>query len=497
MKHEALNPESRAVKLWKPDMMFTVIAGLMIAFELFAIGVLLYLGTFNRYLADDYCEMVIMGNGPALPAVIKIYFGGDFRGTYRYSKFLLIGLAESFGTHNVQFLPILLILIWLIGLVWSVNQLRKLMGIRLPMIFDYWMAISVVFFSMWQAPNRFQTFFWRSSMTAHFAPLVFLPLLSGFVLHQINTGKKPGLWTLIFVMLASFLVGGFSEPPTATVIVAIIMLILLASKWKDDTRRRSSLNLLIYSLVGFSLAFIAIFLSPGNVSHGKTSLAELLVTFEKTIRYTFDFLGDTVRTLPLPSFISILSSFVMFFVFSISSETQPLVHINRRQVWISLGVVALIQIILIAASFAPSAYGQSYPSERARFLGRLIMTVAFLLEGALLGVLCSDLAAKSWRQVLLPLGALVFFILALYPLRAGMSLLDTFPDYRKWASTWDLRETEIHRSIALGEKDLVVRWLPTKEGIKEIDGSTRHWVNQCAASYYGVNTIRSVPMSDD
>lgn len=488
-------PGRRISKWLSPDVIFTTIVGLTIASELFAIVALLYLGTFNRYLADDYCEVVIMGNRPVLPAVVDIYLGGVFRGTYRYSKFLLIGMAESFGTHNVQYLPIVMMLLWLIGMVWSARQVRRLMGIHLPAILDYFMAVSIVFFSVWQAPNRFQTFFWRSSMAAHFAPLVFMPLLGGFILSRINSAQKPSFWTSLFVLLASFLVGGFSEPPTATMIVIIILLIPIVWRWSDEVKRRSSIILLSYCLAGSLLAFFAIFLSPGNVSHGKTSLAELLVTFTQTIRYTLDFLDDTVRTLPLPSLLSILTTFFAFFMFFINAENWSPTPQRRRQIWIGLGIVVVVQFILIAASFAPSAYGQSYPAERARFLGRLIMTTALLLGGALLGALCAGLAAVTFRrQAVFLLSSFAFLVLAFYPFRAGMSLVAEIPEYRQWASPWDLRETEIYRSIAMGERDLVVRLLPTKEGIKEIDGDARHWVNQCVADYYGVNSVRSIPM---
>jgi hypothetical protein len=97
----------------------------------------------------------------------------------------------------------------------------------------------------------------------------------------------------------------------------------------------------------------------------------------------------------------------------------------------------------------------------------------------------------SRQQVFFLLSSFLFFILAFYPLRAGLALIAEFPDYQQWASKWDLRESEIYNSISMGEQDLVVRWLPTRDGVKEIDADTRHWVNRCAAEYYEVDSIRS------
>jgi Family of unknown function (DUF6056) len=160
-------------------------------------------------------------------------------------------------------------------------------------------------------------------------------------------------------------------------------------------------------------------------------------------------------------------------------------------------VAPVIQYLLIAASFAPSAYGQSYPAERAQILGRLIMTATLLLEGALLGVLCAHSRVLiPWRRTIFLVCSLGFLILAFYPMRAGLILLAEVPEYRQWASAWDLREIEINNSINMGERDLVVRILQSKEGVKEIDATTKHWVNRCAAQYYEVDSIQAVQMED-
>jgi hypothetical protein len=159
--------------------------------------------------------------------------------------------------------------------------------------------------------------------------------------------------------------------------------------------------------------------------------------------------------------------------------------------------VPLVQYLLVAASFAPSAYGESYPAERAQIIGRVVMTTTLLVEGALLGILCASYSASfARREWLFLLGGLTLLLLAFYPLRAGLSMLAEVPDYRERTTIWDRRESEIYDSVAAGERDLVVRYLPTREGIKELDATTKHWVNQCAAQYYGVDSIRSVPMGE-
>jgi hypothetical protein len=432
-----------------------------------------------------------------LSGFLYIYLEGVFRGTILFTNFLFLSLAVKLGCIYIQLLPARMILVWLVGLVWSVNQIRKLAGIRLPFIFDLFIAISVVFFTAWQAPNRFQIFLWRSGMATHFAPLVFMPLFTGLVLSKINSEKKPSLLTFLFVFAAAFLVCGFSEPPAAVMIVVIILLLPVVWQWDDDSKRRSALNLLSYSLAGALLALIAMFFAPGNLSYGTASFTKLFAAYGQTFRYTFNFLDDTFKTLPLSSLITILIPLLVSFALLIKSEDRHLDSSYKRRLWLLLFLVPLLQAVLIAASFAPSAYGQSYPAERARILGRFIMTAALMFEGTLLGLL-SVLYGKTLfrRQVLYTLSVLTLLILAFYPLRAGLILLADVPAYSEWASRWDVREAEIYEAVEAGGQDLVVSLLPTRDGVKEIDGLTRHWVNGCAAEYYGINTIRSVPMNN-
>jgi hypothetical protein len=154
--------------------------------------------------------------------------------------------------------------------------------------------------------------------------------------------------------------------------------------------------------------------------------------------------------------------------------------------------------VLIAASFAPSAYGQSYPVERARFLGRLLMTATLMLEGALLGVLASQsgrwTASLRWAA---PAAALALLLTAVYPLRAAwISWRTDVPEYREWTAAWDERNSLIRARQAEGATDLVVAQLPGFYRVKELDTDPGHWVNRCAADYYGLASISAPPYGE-
>jgi hypothetical protein len=159
-------------------------------------------------------------------------------------------------------------------------------------------------------------------------------------------------------------------------------------------------------------------------------------------------------------------------------------------------IVLALAYLLIAASFAPSVYGQSYPVPRARFTARMVMTVALMIEGALIGLLATQVRASSAQPaVLRNVAILALAILALYPLRTLWRTLEDVPVYQQRAVVWDAREAEILAMKAQGQQDLVIRFL-SEAPIQDLGDHRGYRLNRCAAALYGVNTIVAVPMDD-
>ncbi len=473
--------------------------GLTIAAEMFGLAILFYLATFTRYVADDFCEIMQIRRGPLLSVIYESYMTGNHRSADRFSKLFFINLTELLGKHDVQLLPIVMILIWLLGLIWVIHEVKKLIGVQQSFIVDFFIATSLVFFSMVQAPNLFQIFYWRSSLMTHFAPVVFSILLADFILFQIRSAKGniPALWVSLAVFLASFIIGGAGETPVV-LMVAVHVLLLLYFGRHQGLERRPGLILITSAFAGTLLALFAMFLSPANLSHGKTSLLALPIAVVESIKYTFEFIWDSFLTLPIPTLVSVILPGLLFFCLYIKPGQQPVLPAQKRQVGIALLLLPLLICLLIAASFTPSAYAQhSYPAERARFSSRFLMTAALMLESALLGVWFAQLKQfPSYRHLLFPIAGSFLLIFGLYPIRSGLTLWKQVDSYRAWATAWDERENTIYRMAKSGEQDPVVEWFPNRFGVKDIDGSTEHWMNKCVADYYGFDTIRSIPVGE-
>jgi hypothetical protein len=287
------------------------------------------------------------------------------------------------------------------------------------------------------------------------------------------------------------MIGGFSEPPVTVMIVGSGLGLVYIWFFVKNKTRRTLLALAVSVFVGAVSALIVMAVSPAvlNLGRNTPSFVEWL---QRTTQYTYLFMIDVFKTLPLPSLFSFVFSTILVFVIYRDKENSNIINaqVNRN---IALAL-PFILILLIAAGFSTSAYGQSYPVARARFFAHYLTTITLMFEGALLGMWLSQIKWKFFGNVRFEyMAILILLILAVYPFRAGLQVTQDIPDYRERAEEWDVREAQIKTLIAQGETDLVVFQLDGADGVKELDTFASHWVNVCAAKYYDVNSISAIP----
>jgi hypothetical protein len=172
------------------------------------------------------------------------------------------------------------------------------------------------------------------------------------------------------------------------------------------------------------------------------------------------------------------------------ATTSSLSSAGTRTLLISMIAASILAFILIAVSFAPSVYGQAFPAERARFLGRLLMTTALMIEGGGLGILLAQWKLR-WSSTATTLAIILFAVSTLYSLRAVWNIVqDKGPYYQLWSSVWDLRQTQIIANKAEGVSNIIVSvHLYSMDGVEELNSEPKYWINACAANYYGVQSI--------
>jgi hypothetical protein len=225
------------------------------------------------------------------------------------------------------------------------------------------------------------------------------------------------------------------------------------------------------------------------------NIIDLLAT---SFYYGYLFIIDTLKTQPLPILVSVLIPLLLIWLHR-QMKPSELSQGQKRVIWVIIFAIPFLAWLLIAAGFSPSVYGQGFPVERARFLARSILIAAFMLEGALFGLLSEHIQFKSNKVLGQWVVMVVFALIAIvYPLRAAVNLYKSeVPEYRERAELWDLREDYIIRHAEAGEKDIVIPGFSGVYHVKELDNNPDHWVNLCAAQYYGVDSIRAVSVPDE
>lgn len=458
-----------------------------------AVGLYAYLGLFSRYLADDYCETVRMTSNTLFNAVMERYSVGAWRAANRYSNILFVGLSEMLGEHAMQITMVGMVLLWALGLVWGIFEFRKLLRVNWNILLDVLLGLICTFFSLLQAPHLFQTVYWRSAMMTHFAPLVFGSFLFAFLCRQIRTKEKTSWQVGIFIFITAFILAGFSEPPPATAVTVLILLIGINLYFRKSFIYKNSLSLLTWTLAGTLTGLLVMIFSPANVDVAQEKGVNVIGIATKSFIYSYQFIVDTLRTQPLPIVISILITLTLIWLYK-QINPSVLLDKERRRLVIIIIILPFLLWILTAASFSPSVYGQSFPIERARFLGRCMMIASFMLMGGFLGLLMRNVQFKP-NPMLGQWAVLAGLIITsiIYPLRTAYYLLIfSIPEYQERAELWDLRDAYIRRHVTQGETDLVIPGFSGVYGVKELDDNPNHWVNACAAEFYGANSIRTI-----
>ena len=200
-----------------------------------ALALYAYLGTFSRYVSDDYCLSAFFLTDDLLGAMIRRYFVSSSR----YTNILFIGLSDKLlGWHNVAILPALMLSLFVLGMYVFLKEISQMLQWGWSRGMTFLLSLLLVFFSVAQAPNLYETLYWRAGMTSHFAPVVFLPFFGAFLIWQIRnaTESSPPVWAQAACFLIPFMVGGLSEPPTA-LMITILGLAVPAAWWWTSTCR--------------------------------------------------------------------------------------------------------------------------------------------------------------------------------------------------------------------------------------------------------------------
>jgi hypothetical protein len=453
-----------------------------------ALAICAYLGTFSRYLADDYCHTsFLVTSNNIFQATIKNYIGWSDR----YSNLFLIQFIDWGGTRGTQWMSTAALVLWVCGLTWLASEFGRSIELKWNPGNNVWVAGLLIFLSLFEAPNLYQVLYWRAGLVTYLAPLVFFVFIAAFILWEIRTGfQKLRLWGAGLVCFGLVFFTGGSSETTSALQIGILVLAFLIVWWLRKGKHRADILILLgVSLVSAILSMLVMALAPGNGVRLNTPTSNIIILIKETLTYTSQFIWLTFRTLPLPSAVAMAAPFLITFL-NYYVYKDKLFQIPGSRLWSMAALIPACVFIAIAFSFAPSAYAQSFPVERARFPAVFLLTLSLGMEGMVLGILASRIRVPIKSVYLESVAILVLCLLAIYPLRAAYNIYSAAePEYHNWSAAWDARQGLIFTEKAQGLQDIVIRQLPGIGYVKELDTRPHFWINRCAAVIYGVHSI--------
>lgn len=450
-----------------------------------AAGIALYawLGVFIRPLGDDYCISArLIGYNVFYASLVKYLTTSN-----RFSNQFVAWLSDLFGPRGVALLAVAMLLLWLAGMTWFLAEAARALRLRWSVWTGLLIAELVLLVSWYTSPNLFQSVYWRPGLMTYFMPLVIYSFIFAGLLRGVRSVATGGTswWMIILFFLAAFITGGLSETDGALHISILALALAATFLWNKGQTRRAALLLITATLAGALCAIFAMFITPANAMRMQgTETPGMLTVLLRALTFAVQFLLEAARLLRIPLGFIFVSGALLAWLKAGSLEFNL-----PRRAWLGLVLIPLLAYLLTAATFAPSAYGQSYPVERVRFPAHVVLTVSLFLEGGLLGLLAARWSLPRWTTALAT-GALL--VVSLYPLWTVRNNLALIPEYREHARSWDERDAHIREQAQAGAAEIQTWDVPGVAGVNDLGTRPSHWINYCAAIYYGVDAIAVV-----
>lgn len=456
-----------------------------------------YLGNFSRYYADDYCLTSSLLKSGFWRTEIGLYLSWS----NRFSDLPLLSLSELFGRSAIRAWPAIGIVLWVLALWWLVVQASR--ATRLPVSSGLALVASeiLVFFTLLEAPQLYQSVYWRIGLITYTLPMAFLAFLLGFIFNRAGRAAPGSVprWGSIGCILLAFFAGGFSE--TYVALQTALLLLAWMGLWLGwkSAAKRTWLVLIGAALAGSVLALVVVVLAPGNavrlsaIGSGRPPLPRLI---RMAVTNAFLFIYISLKDDSFQNVLALLLPFLA--VYSLYAKERDLPRLRPSALAWALLLTPLIGALLIIAICAPSAYGESsYPDARVLIEASFILVAATFAEGALAGMVLAQLhrwAEEPAPRSLQVLTSCLFLFAALYPLYDARKTVDQIPLFSAHAGSWDVHAAEIHTRLQQGIAvinlhDSQARSFDPLSGLQEIGSDPQGWVNVCAASFFGAHSL--------
>ena len=205
-----------------------------------------YIGSFTRYIADDYCSAFYAQRFGLFRSVWHWYTTWSGR----FSAYASDWFVTSMGARNVRIVPPIVLAIWLIVTVLAVRfALRRFLRREEVLWVSSMLSIVFIFAVLLLSPNIQQSFYWWNGMRSYNLPLVMLTLFAAlyqWLIEKTKTGKAiiaGSVFSFLFLFANAGLGDVFAVSQFSLLVVLIPPLI------KNPKRREASLAIFLAGLL--------------------------------------------------------------------------------------------------------------------------------------------------------------------------------------------------------------------------------------------------------
>jgi len=443
-----------------------------------------YLGSFSRFMGDDFCAAFIAERFGVLRAVWYWYL--NWNGGYSVSILgELLPLIKPGGMAYV--IPIVLALWFTITCIAIAMFLPQGAQTREKVLASLSLGGAVLFVILLLSPDVPQSFYWWAGMRPYTMPLIVITFYA--VLYQWYRMKRRGKNEVLFWVGISFLVTAFGGGLSETFTPVQIVFFALLTGWntiRNKARFRDQNFLFqLAGLIGSITALIIMVSAPGNA-----------------IRRSF--------LPPAPDLITVLQiafsgySAFLLDIFNTTEKIAGLIGVLLGAVWIGMqfkllektkwwsALVFLIGGFIFAfGCFPPGAYGLSEPPPgRTHIIPDFMLVIGFLASGFTAGTWLEGRASAKHKNI----ANLAFFILVASSMgyssyMNSTKLYSLQQAYAEYAQKWDEADSILLQASQADPEIVYIPALKNWARVFDPGDNPKFYVNECIAEYYQVKVV--------
>ena len=448
----------------------------------------IYLGSYSRFLSDDFCSAAIARSYGIVGGANYWYL--NWRG--RFSANFLDALFGYLGPAATPYATGIVVTVWFVALAGAVARITRGSLLQSCII-----AAMILFAVLDVIPFVGQSLYWGEGMRTVVPPLILGTVYTALIANNSKSSSdRPKLLWVITAGLLTFIAAGFAETYFALQTAAILFALIIPAVFRRDapSNKRNYFVLSIAGFIGSLAGGLVVFVAPGNNlrQNGFTppALPELLSISLRGLREFFELLVFAPGKWWI--WVGLISSGFIFGL-QVFRRREDSSLAPRRDVWMLIWL-PVVGFVLLLACWVPMAWATaSTLNYRTMIIPAYLFVCLVICWAYLAGQVCSSFYVLFAHRTpaaatVLPLvGLLAFGSFAAWTSREMWRLRPAFIVY---ARLWDERDQTIQRAKSQGLPYAVVARLHNWAALEELEVDPNIiWLSKCFQDYYGIGVI--------